>query len=124
MNDLSALRLYMHHCARVKAKTLWQQLTTPYLSHYLADRAKAFGIAQVVVYQVSVGFLPGESLSYNNGEYPPPKLPQCVELIDSEGMLRLFLKENRAEIKDVRIVLFRGEELFPDWLWLSEIKQG
>jgi len=123
MSNLSALRLYFYYYARVKRKSFWQQLTAPSLSHYLASRAKAFGIGQVMVYRISEGFLPGDPLTNDLSEIPP-KLPHCIELIDSEGMLRLFIEENQDELKDVRIALFRCEELFPEWLWLDEIKGG
>ncbi len=78
MNNLSALRLYFYYYARVKRKTIRQQLTTPSLSHYLASRAKDFGIGQVVVYPVMSGFLQGDPLTSDYSDIPPPKLPHCL----------------------------------------------
>ena len=39
-------------------------------------------------------FSTGDPLTSDYSDIPPPKLPHCVELIDSEGMLHL-IEENR-----------------------------
>lgn len=111
MTDLTALRLYFHFGARVKRERFWHNLTAPTLFSHLAARAKAFGIEQVVIHRVSGGFLKGDALSYDHHEVPPHKLPQCLELIDQEEKLRRFVDEHRPELKEVRVVLLRCEEL-------------
>ena len=111
MTDLTALRFYFHYGARVQRKGVWQKLTAPVLFTYIADSAKAFGIEQVVLHRVSGGFLKGDPISYDHAEIPHHKLPQCLELIDKEEKLRLFLDRHRAELKDVRVVLLRCEEV-------------
>jgi PII-like signaling protein len=116
MNNLSALCLYLNYYARLRRKTFWQQLITPSMTYYLASRAKEIGIQQVIIYRVSAGFLNGAPLISDYSDIPPPKLPQCVELIDYEGMLRLFIEENRTELKDVKIVLFKCDKMIPELL--------
>ncbi len=113
MYNLTVLRLYFHSGVRVPKKTFWQKLTAPSLTYYLAARAKDFGIEQVVVHGVSVGFLKGDPLHHDHHEFPHHKLPQCLELIDQEDKLRCFLDEHIDELKQVRVVLLRCEELLP-----------
>lgn len=113
MQGLTALRLYCYSGARVPKKTFWQKLTAPLLADYLAKHAKAFGIEQVVVYRVSMGFLKGDSLQYDHHEIPFYKLPQCIELIDEEDQLRSFLLEHINELRKVRIIFLQCEEFVP-----------
>lgn len=113
IHNLTVLRLYFHSGSRVPKKTFWQKLTAPSLTYYLADRAKDFGIEQVIVHRVSVGFLKGDALHHDHHEFPHHKLPQCLELIDREDKLRRFLDEHTNELKQVRVVLLRCEELLP-----------
>ncbi|NUN66993.1 voltage-gated chloride channel family protein (plasmid) [Pseudanabaena biceps] len=113
MNDLTALRLYFHFGARLPQTTFWQKLNPTPLAYYLATRAEEFGIEQVVVHRVSSGFLKGDALSHDNHEFPPHRLPQCLELVDQEDKLRSFLAAHTNELKEVRVVLLRCEELTP-----------
>ena len=111
MTNLTALRFYFDDGARVERKGVWQKLTSPDLFTDIADSARAFGIQQVVLHRVSGGFLKGDPLTYDRGEIPHHKREQCLELIDIEEKLRLFLDRHRAELKDVRVVLLRCEEV-------------
>lgn len=114
MQSLTALRLYCHSGARVPKKTFWHKLTAPLLTDYLANHAKDFGIEQVVVHRVSMGFLKGDSLQHNHHEIPFHKLPQCIELIDKEDKLRSFLLEHINELRKVRIIFLQCEEFLPE----------
>jgi H+/Cl- antiporter ClcA/PII-like signaling protein len=111
MHNLIVLRLYFHFGSRVPKKSFWQKLTAPSLSYYLAASAKDLGIEQVIVHRVSMGFLKGDNLHHNRHEFPHYKLPQCLELIDQEDKLRSFLDKHNAELKHVRVVLLKCEEL-------------
>ena len=46
----------------------------------------------------------------DTGEVSPTRLPQCLELIASEEVLRSFLQTNQNDLKEVRSVFLRGEE--------------
>lgn len=113
MENLAALRLYFHYGARRAKKHFWHNLTAQSLLTYLATAAKNFGIEQVVVHRVSAGFLKGDSISYDHAEIPHHRLPQCLELVDQEDKLRRFVDEHHPELKEVRIVLLRCEEILP-----------
>jgi H+/Cl- antiporter ClcA/PII-like signaling protein len=114
MKPVTALRLYFHHGAKVHGKTRWHHLTAPQLHWHLPRLAKDFGIEQVVLHRVHMGYLRGDDLHHDHHEVTPHRLPQCLELIDHEAKLREFVAVHRADLKHVRIVLIRGEELHPD----------
>ncbi|WP_315874784.1 DUF190 domain-containing protein [Thermocoleostomius sinensis] len=111
MRHLTALRLYFHHGARLYGKTRWRRLTSPHLHWHLPRLAKEFGIQQVVLHRVHMGYLKGDELHHNHHEVTPHRLPQCLELIDQEAKLREFVEVHHADLKHVRIVLIRGEDL-------------
>jgi H+/Cl- antiporter ClcA/PII-like signaling protein len=108
---LTALRLYFHYGARVHGKTGWRKLTAPPLNWHLPHLAKEFGIQQAVLHRVQMGYLRGNDLNHDHHEVTPHQLPQCLELIDHEAKLREFVKVYSADLRQVRIVLIRGEDL-------------
>jgi len=112
MRQLTVLRLYFHHGAKLHGRTRWRKLTAPHLHWYLPRLAKEFGIQQVVLHRVHMGYLRGDDLHHDHHEVTPHRLPQCLELIDHESKLREFVEVHRADLKHVRIVLMRGEDLY------------
>lgn len=113
MRQLTTLRLYFHHGAKVHGKTRWHKLTAPLLHWHLPRLAKEFGIQQAVLHRVHIGYLKGDDLHHDHHEVTPHRLPQCLELIDQEEKLREFVAVHRADLKHVRIILIRGEDLHP-----------
>jgi H+/Cl- antiporter ClcA/PII-like signaling protein len=111
MRQLTALRLYFHHGAKLHGRTHWRKLTAPHLHWHLPRLAKEFGIQQAVLHRVHMGYLKGDDLHHDHHEVTPHRLPQCLELIDHEAKLREFVEAHRADLKQVRIVLIRGEDL-------------
>lgn len=110
-NDLTVLRLYFHSSAKIYIHSWWSRMFGTPLGHYLLTHAREAGISQAVLHRVTGGFLPGDSLTFDMSELPPPKLPQCLELIADEEILKAFLDVNTAHLKGVRIVALRGEQL-------------
>ena len=106
------LRIYMPSRARRKGKlTLWQKLIAGSLGGYLLKEAKSFGIEQSVYQQIYGGYLKGQRLVFQQAEYTPPELPQCVELIDEEKKLRAFVSKYGDQLEGCRVVLFQTAEI-------------
>jgi H+/Cl- antiporter ClcA/PII-like signaling protein len=109
--QLAALRLYFHHGARLQGKSRWRTLTSSHLQGHLPHLAKEFGIQQAVWHRVHSGYLRGDELHDDRQEVTPQRFPQCLELVDHEAKLREFVEVYRADLKHVRMVLMRGEDL-------------
>lgn len=109
MTQLTALRLYFPMSARAKATRFWHKLSAPTLGHHILRCAKRAHIQQATMLMVQAGYLPGEKLEHWHLENPTKRLPQCIELIDSESKLRRFLHDHADELKEVRPVLYHCE---------------
>lgn len=109
MTDLTSLRLYFPVSARAKATRFWHRLSAPALSHHLLQCAQRASIQQAVMHRVHSGYLPGSKIAHEHAETVPAHMPQCIELIDSEGRLRKFLADHAEELRHVRAILYRCE---------------
>ena len=112
MIEMKALRIYMPLSAKVPRHklTFWKWIFEPSLSPYILRQAKQFGIEQAVSLRVTAGYLKGRKLTADIGEVPPPDLPVCLELIDSEKKLISFFKEYSEELSGCRVALFVAAE--------------
>ncbi len=108
-SQLIALRLYFPLSARGKATRFWHRFSAPALGHYLLERARRADIHQAVMHGVQAGYLPGGRLLHAQLEGAPQGMPQCLELIDTEGHLRKFLRDHAEELSQARAVLYRIE---------------
>jgi PII-like signaling protein len=109
MSQLSSLRLYFPLSARAKATRFWHRLSAPALGHHLLQCARRARIQQAVMHTVQSGYLPGERLEHHHVEIAPGRIPQCIELIDTENRLRKFLRDHAEELWQVRAVLYQCE---------------
>ncbi len=109
MSQLTALRLYFPLAARAKATRFWHRLSAPALGQHLLHAARRAHIQQAVMLHVASGYLPGDRMSHAHPESTPARMPQCIELIDTESRLRKFLHDHADEIQKVRAVLYRCE---------------
>jgi hypothetical protein len=109
MSQPASLRLYFPLSARAKGTRFWHRLSAPALGHHLLQCARRAHIQQAVMHSVHAGHLPGEKLSHGHVEASPGRMPQCIELIDTESRLRKFLRDHAGELHQVRTVLYRCE---------------
>ena len=109
MSHPTALRLYFPLSARAKATRFWHHLTAPALGHHLLACARRAHIQQAVIHVVQSGYLPGEKLLHRHVEGTSGRMPQCLELIDTESRLRKFLHDHADELAQVRAVLYLCE---------------
>jgi H+/Cl- antiporter ClcA/PII-like signaling protein len=120
MNQITILRLYFAASATIPETALWRRLMSRNLGHYLLKQAKEAGVHQAVLHRVLAGFLNGDPISWNVSDDAPPKLPQCLELIAEEDLLRAFLQVERPYLRDVRVVMLRSEDVTEDAGAVSE----
>ena len=109
MSQLTALRLYFPISARAKATRFWHRLSAPALGHHLLAAARHAHIQQAVMHHINSGYLPGEKLMHHHAEGVPGRMPQCIELIDTESRLRKFMHDHAEELQKVRAVLYLCE---------------
>jgi H+/Cl- antiporter ClcA len=111
MKQVTILRLYFAASATIPEAKWWRRAMSRNLGHYLLKQAREAGVHQAVLHKVSAGFLNGAGISWNVGETPPPRLPQCLELIGEEELLRAYLEVERPYLTNVRAVMMRSEEV-------------
>lgn len=109
-DQLSVLRLYFSAAEMRRADSWWKRFAPQSLGAYLLQQAKEHGVEQALLHRVIGGYLKDETLVLDNGEIPPARLPQCLELVGDEAKLQAFLKSNREHLQRVRTVFLRGEE--------------
>ena len=109
MSELTVLRLYFAASEVYRANSWWKRLAPEPLGSYLLRRAKERGIEQALLHRVIGGFLKNQNLVLDNGEVPPAKLPQCLELVGQEELLQAFLVDNGDQLQSVRPIFLRGE---------------
>jgi len=109
MSQLTAVRLYFPISARAKGTRFWHRLSAPALGHHLLQAARLAHIQQAVMHHIAAGYLPGDKLAHTHPESTSGRLPQCIELIDSESRLRKFLHDHAEEMQKVRVVMYRCE---------------
>jgi PII-like signaling protein len=113
MSNLFSLRLYFPQSARTKPTRLWHHISAPALSHRLLLSARKSHIEQVILHNVSAGYLNGNKLSRQQIELQDAKHPACLELMDTEDKLRKFVLDHKDELHNVKAALFQCEILLP-----------
>lgn len=109
MSQLIAVRFYFPVSARAKGTRFWHRLSAPALGQHLLNAARRAHIQQAVMHHVASGYLPGDRMNHAHLESTPGRLPQCIELIDTESRLRRFLHDHAEELSKVRVVLYQCE---------------
>ncbi len=110
MNELTILRLYFCASELHRDERWWKRLMGQTLGAYLLQQARQAGIEQAMLHAVVGGYLKGQKLAFHHGELPPPKLPQCLELVGDEDLLHAFIEQHRPKLERARVVFLRGEE--------------
>ena len=104
---LIALRLYFPHSARVVHSRMWHHINRPALATHLLTLARRESIGQALLHHVEAGYLSGDThVRHRHVEHSHKKLPQCLELIDTESKIRAFWAAHRHELADVSAMFF------------------
>lgn len=109
MKEITVLRIYMPIAAKFSGpRTFWEKLFGPSLGGLLLKRAKEFGIEQAIFQRVLGGYLGNGNLVFEQVETVSPDLPQCVELIDREDLIKKFMETYKDQFRCCRILLFKA----------------
>ena len=106
---MMAVRLYFPMAARRRSTRYSHRLAAPALGNHLLACARRAHVEQAVMHAIAAGYLPGEKLAHQLAEGTSGRLPQCIELVDTERRLRKFLHDHVDELSQVRVVLYRCE---------------
>lgn len=113
--SITVLRLYFRPGKKLQRQGFWKNLFSPNFGSYLVKETKKSGIEQAMYQPIIAGYLKGDPVSIDLSDRPPPRLPQCVELIDKEeAKITEFLEAHRSELAGVRIVILRSENVVFD----------
>lgn len=110
MSSLATLRIYMPSGTRAKKSGFLKGLTSPLLSLHLLRSARAKGVTQAIIYNVSAGYLAGQKITYSHPELNALSHPVCVELVGEEAVLRRFLVTYSEMIKGLSCFMSATEE--------------
>jgi len=110
MNHLTVLRLYFSATIAQNSGPWWKRLAPQSLGEHLLRQAKHSGVEQAVLHKIVGGYLRGHSLAIDNGEIRPARMPQCLELIGEEQLLRRFLNDNEDHLSNVRALFLYGTD--------------
>jgi H+/Cl- antiporter ClcA/PII-like signaling protein len=111
MSHVTILRCYFNLHAKIQHTGFWKNLTAPPLGPYLVNKANEYGIEQAVLHRVTSGFLKGHRPSHDMGETPPPRLPQCLELMDTEEKLHGFVAKYKHAFAGVKIIMLKADAI-------------
>ncbi|HVV43910.1 MAG TPA: DUF190 domain-containing protein [Bryobacteraceae bacterium] len=109
-NHFSVLRLYFCASENINHKVGWRRIFPTSLGRHLLSAAREAGVEQAILHRVEGGYLKGHGLEWAHPERTAPKLPQVLELIGDENVLRSFVRTNRELLKPVRVILLRAED--------------
>ncbi|WP_445716316.1 DUF190 domain-containing protein [Flavobacterium sp.] len=106
--NISVLRIYFRYGQKAKNLNLWQNLWNNNLGQHLLKKAKELNIEQANIFIAKAGYLNNEKVSSNISEIPPSKNPVCLELIDKQEKLKLFIEQNKENLKEAKLVLLKS----------------
>lgn len=111
MNNLTVVRLYFCSSHTLPHDSWWRRIIPQNLGIYLLRQAKEIGIEQALLHRIIGGYLKDQNLALEGtSELPSEKLPQCLELVGEDELLRSYIEKNRQHLQRVRVVFLRGEE--------------
>ena len=98
-------RIYFEYGASVKDQSFWKRLWNNSLGEFLLKKARESNIEQANIFIAKSGYLNYKNISYNISEIPALTNPACLELVDNENKINLFLELNQDNLKQAKIIL-------------------
>ncbi|MBD3724436.1 MAG: DUF190 domain-containing protein [Flavobacteriaceae bacterium] len=105
--NISVLRIYFSYGQKVINLSFWQNLWYNNLGQHLLKKAKDLNIEQANIFIAKAGYLNNEKVSNNISEIPPSQNPVCLELIDKQEKLKLFIEQNKENLKEAKLILLK-----------------
>lgn len=106
---MKTLRIYYNAECKAPGLTFWQKVWDSSYSTCLIKKAKEYDIAQVICFNIPKGYLDNQSIQWGMSEVKNVKHPQCVELVDSEEKIRMFLECEKELLSQAKTVLVSSE---------------
>jgi PII-like signaling protein len=107
--NISVLRIYFRYGQKAENLSFWQKMWNNNLGQQLLKKAKELNIEQANIFTAKVGYLNNEKINYNISEIPPNKNPVCLELVDQQEKLKLFIEQHKAELSKVNVILLNND---------------
>ena len=111
MTDLITIRIYFEYGQKINNQSFWKKMYASDFSTELIKRAKAFDLEQVLHLNVSKGYLNSQKVNWGISEIRHSKHPHLIEIVDSEIKINQFLDEQKAFLKDTKVVMVKNEVL-------------
>ncbi len=111
MNALTTIRIYFESGQKVNDHSFWKKLYSSDFSMELINRAKKFGLRQVLHLNVNKGYLDHQKINWGISEIRHYKHPHLIEIIDSESIINQFLDEQKNLLQATTILIVKSEVL-------------
>lgn len=111
MKDLITIRIYFESGQKVNDHSFWKKLYSSDFSTELINRAKAFGLRQVLHLNVSKGYLNHQKINWGISEIRHNKHPNLIEISDSESKINQFLDEQKNLLQETNVLIVKSEVL-------------
>ena len=109
MKDSITIRIYFENGQKISAPSFWKRIFSSDFSTEVMNRAKAFGLHQVLHLNVSKGYLNNQQINWGRSEIRQFKHPHLIEITDSEFKLNQFLKEQKNFLQETKILIVKSE---------------
>lgn len=107
--NITVLRIYFRNGQKAKNLNFWQKLWNNNFGQHLLKKAKEIGIEQANIFTAKTGYLDNDKINYNISEIPAYKNPVCLELIDQNEKLKLFIEQNKVELSEANVILLNND---------------
>lgn len=104
-NNVTILRIYFDYGQSVKEQSFWKRFRNSSLSNLLLKKAKEVNIKQANLFTAKSGYLNYETIKIYNSEMPSSKNPMCLEVIDNDKNIKMFIQQNKELLESTMIVL-------------------
>jgi len=108
IENISVLRIYFRYGQKAQNLSFWQKLWNSNLGQRLLKKAKEMNIEQANIFTAKAGYLDNEKINFNISEIPPNRNPVCLELIDNQEKLKLFIEQNKENLKEAKLILLKS----------------
>jgi PII-like signaling protein len=109
MENKTTIRLYFESGTKIKGLSFWKNLWDNNFAPELIKRAKEAGLEQAICFNVTSGYLNNLKIQFNNTEVKSIKLPQCVEITDTNVKIEKFLLEEKVFLSDCTVLMVKSE---------------
>lgn len=101
-NNRTILRIDFDYSHTVKEQSFWKRLWSSTLSYVFF---KKFNMKQSNLFTSKSGYLNCKTIKIYNSELLSSKNPMCLDLIDNDKNIKMFIQQSKELLESVIIVL-------------------